>query len=183
MLPCTLTKTSVKAAVTATAATLTSGLDNTQLPGRAVYKLLSTTLAWYAQGIADTVFIAATTDICTAVGHKLTTGDPVQVSNSGGALPTGLSAATTYWAIVLTLDTFKLADSLAHALAGTAIDITGAGSGTQTMTTVAVAGAAGSAQIAAGQPEYLDGAFGAKVSIVRDAADGSASIAALAITR
>lgn len=181
--PASNPKTSVNSPVTATAATLTSALDTSQPAGRARYKLLSNTAAWWAQGIADTVFTAvAATDVCTAVGHKLTTGDPVQVSTTT-TLPGGLSAATTYWAIVLSADTFKLATSRANAVASspTAIDITSAGTGTHTMTTVAVAAGAGSAPLAAGVPEIVDGCNGAKISIVRDAVDGRAAITQLLV--
>ena len=82
---------------------------------------------------APKTFTEATTDICTCAGHGYNTGDRVQVSNSGGGLPTGLSAATTYFIIRLTADTFSLATTDALATAGTAIDITGAGTGTQTI--------------------------------------------------
>jgi len=66
-------------------------------------------------------------------GHEWQTGDKVQVSNSGGGLPTGLSAATTYYAIRVSSTTLKLATSDANAVAGTAINITGDGTGTQTI--------------------------------------------------
>lgn len=82
---------------------------------------------------AGSTFTAATTDICTDAAHGFLTGSAVRVSNSGGALPTGLSAATTYYVIKLDADTFKLATSRANAVAGTAIDISGTGSGTQTI--------------------------------------------------
>lgn len=81
----------------------------------------------------DDTFTAATTDVCTAVAHGLITGDgPFQVSSSG-TLPTGLTTATDYWFIRLDADTFKLASSLANALAGTAIDISSTGSGIHTI--------------------------------------------------
>lgn len=65
--------------------------------------------------------------------HDFKTADKVRVSNSGGALPTGLSAATTYYVIYDSATTIKLATSEANALAGTAIDLTADGSGTQTI--------------------------------------------------
>lgn len=83
-------------------------------------------------------FTAATTDVCTAAAHALQTGDgPLQVSNSGGALPAGLTAVTDYYPIVLDANTFKLASSRANAFAGTAVDITDTGTGTQTIASVA----------------------------------------------
>lgn len=86
-------------------------------------------------------FTANVNDTLTKTGHGFVTGLKVQVSNSGGALPTGLSAVTDYFVIRIDADTFYLAESLADALAGTRIDITGAGSGTQTVTPQALAGA------------------------------------------
>lgn len=82
-----------------------------------------------------------TTDTFTATSHGFSTGLKGQASNSGGALPTGLSGATDYFVIVLTDDTFKLATSLANALAGTALTISDDGTGTQTFTPTSIAGA------------------------------------------
>jgi len=84
---------------------------------------------------ADDTFTAANgTEILTATAHGLHTGDgPFTVSNSGGALPAGLTAATDYWVIKINADTFYLATSLANALAGTKVFITTDGTGTQTI--------------------------------------------------
>ncbi len=84
-------------------------------------------------------FTAAATDICTKAAHTMETGLKVQVS-SATTLPAGLSAATDYFVIYLTANTFKLATSLANALAGTAVDITDAGTGAHTITPTALAG-------------------------------------------
>lgn len=78
--------------------------------------------------------LASTDVITTASAHGFLTGMLAQVSNSGGALPTGLSAATNYYVIYVSDTTFKLATSQANALAGTAIDLTTNGTGTQTIT-------------------------------------------------
>jgi hypothetical protein len=65
--------------------------------------------------------------------HGLFTGDgPMQWTNSGGSLPTGVSAATDYYVIRRSSGSFALATSRANAFAGTAVDITAAGSGTHT---------------------------------------------------
>ncbi len=77
---------------------------------------------------ATGTFTAATTDICTKVAHGFSTGDRVRVS-SATTLPAGLAAATTYYVIYLTADTFKLASTDALATAGTAVDITDTGTG------------------------------------------------------
>ena len=81
---------------------------------------------------ATQTFTAATTDIITAVAHGYLTGDRVRVS-SGTTLPAGLAAATTYYVIKLTADTFKLATTDALATAGTAVDITDTGTGTHSV--------------------------------------------------
>lgn len=85
--------------------------------------------------VADFVFTATNaTETFTKVAHGLKTGDgPVRVSNAGGALPAGLAAATDYWVIRVDADNFKLATTLAFALAGTNLLITTDGTGTQTL--------------------------------------------------
>lgn len=92
-----------------------------------------------------------------------------------GVLPTGLSAATTYWVIYVDDNTFKLATTRANALAGTAIDITTNGGGF-TASTVAVPNTAGSAFLAAKVAVEVDGALGATISVVRDTVSGEASL-------
>ncbi len=85
--------------------------------------------------VADIVFTANNaTEVFTATSHGLATGDgPFQVSNSGGALPGGLTVATDYWIIRLNSSTFKLATSLANALTETNLLISTDGTGTQTL--------------------------------------------------
>lgn len=67
-------------------------------------------------------------------------GLTVQVSNSGGGLPGGLSASTNYYWIPITITTGYLATSYANAVAGSHINLTTDGTGTQTMTPSALAG-------------------------------------------
>jgi hypothetical protein len=63
--------------------------------------------------------------------HALATGDgPVRLTNTGGAVPTGLATATDYWWIRVDATHGKFATSLYRANAGTAEDLTGAGTGT-----------------------------------------------------
>ena len=61
--------------------------------------------------------------------HGLKLGDPVRVTNSGGALPTNLSATAMYFVIPHATDKtkFQLATTKANAIAGTAV---GQGAGT-----------------------------------------------------
>ena len=56
-------------------------------------------------------------------------------------LPTGISAATDYYVVPITATTYKVATSLANALAGTVVAYTNTGTGNQTATPVAIAGA------------------------------------------
>jgi hypothetical protein len=67
----------------------------------------------------------ASTDTLEWAGHGLQTGNAVLVrATEGGTLSSPLVAGTTYYAIRVTADTFKLATSSANATAGTAIDLT-----------------------------------------------------------
>lgn len=78
-------------------------------------------------------FTAATTDICTAVGHGLTTDTPVTVVSSG-TLPGGLTAGVTYYVEVLGADTFRLLHvPAANLISPDIVDITDTGSGTHTL--------------------------------------------------
>jgi hypothetical protein len=72
-------------------------------------------------------------DKLTATAHGLVTGDRFRVRNFGGALPTGLAAVTDYFAIRVDNDNLKAATSSANAFAGTAVNLTGAGSGVNTI--------------------------------------------------
>lgn len=55
-------------------------------------------------------------------------------------LPSGITAATSYYVIPVTSSTYKVATTLANALAGTAVDYTNTGTGNQTATPVAISG-------------------------------------------
>lgn len=86
--------------------------------------------------------VDTTDDVLAVDGEllKFQTGDRVQVTSTG-TLPTGISAATNYYVIIEKETSFesikceiKLASSYTNALAGTAINITAAGSGTHTVT-------------------------------------------------
>jgi hypothetical protein len=74
-----------------------------------------------------------------STAHGFGTGLKVQVATSD-TLPDGISALTDYFVIVVDDDNFKLAASLVNAIAGTAITLTDAGVGDQTVTPVALAG-------------------------------------------
>lgn len=79
------------------------------------------------------VFTGATNDLITVTSTILVvTGTEVTLSTTG-TLPAGLSTNTLYYIIYQSATTFKLATSLANALAGTAVDITDTGSGVHTV--------------------------------------------------
>jgi len=77
--------------------------------------------------------INAGTDTITVANHGLSTGyGPMQLTNPG-TIPGGLAALTSYWFIRMTSGTFKLAASYADAMAGTPVDISTVGVGTNTL--------------------------------------------------
>ena len=87
-------------------------------------------------GQTDTFTADAGTDICTwtstaNIPSNVLTGTEVRLTTTV-TLPAGLSLATDYYVIKASDTTFKLATSFANAVAGTAINITDAGTGTHT---------------------------------------------------
>lgn len=91
-------------------------------------------------GFTATFTADATTDILTASTSIPTNYLAVTFSNSGGSLPTGISAGTIYWLVYTTgtspITTVKVATTLQNAVAGTTVNITANGSGTNTITVV-----------------------------------------------
>jgi hypothetical protein len=171
---------------------------STALVAGSFYELAANTACWVARAQAVTfpaaefVADAATDRLLFASAHGLTTGDgPFRATNTGGGLPAGIGAGTDYWAIVMDADEVKLATSYANALAGTAVDVTTAGTGTHSLAAAAnaikagggaTAGSAnGSKFVPAATVCTIAGATGYRVSVVRDAADGKASLTTLAV--
>lgn len=107
--------------------------------------------------------------------HGLVTGLKVQVTTSG-SLPTGISALTDYYVIKIDDDYFALANSLANAKAGTKVSITAVGSGTQTVTAVALAGASIKLQKSNDGTNWIDVATATSITV-----DGSNMVEASAI--
>jgi hypothetical protein len=91
---------------------------------------LTNTISSFSDFTAD-----ASTDILTHSNINLFRYTRVQVSTTT-TLPSGLAAATDYYVIKVTDTEIKLATSYANAVAGTAIDITDAGTGTHTINTL-----------------------------------------------
>lgn len=83
--------------------------------------------------------IVFATGVWTSVANGFSTGLKVRLTTSS-ALPTPLLVATDYFVIRVSADTFKLASSLVNAQAGTAITLSDAGTGNQTVTPTAIAG-------------------------------------------
>jgi hypothetical protein len=76
--------------------------------------------------------VTVAADTITYTAHGLTTGDRVKYYKVGaGTAIAGLTDATTYYAIVVDANTFKVATSAANATAGTAVDLTGTGNNAQ----------------------------------------------------
>ena len=91
-----------------------------------------------AGAVSATVTITiASPGVITWTNHLLSTGTPV-VFTTTGALPTGITAGTTYYVIEVGASTFQIATSFANALAGTAINTSGSQSGTHTGTRNAI---------------------------------------------
>jgi hypothetical protein len=178
------TPASVEQAVGSSSATIGLSMDDYYgvlyaNQGVALYMFVTNIAAWIAQGIAATVFtVSDVSFIFTATAHQLQNGMPVQASNSGGALPTGVSSATTYWVNVIDVNNFYLYDTRAHALVGGAtgqVQPSSNGSGTNSVTTVAVAGA-GSMFVPANTPIIIDGANGPALAVIDDGTTGKCSL-------
>ena len=91
---------------------------------------MTNTLSAFSTFTAD-----AGSDVITHSNINLFPYTRVQVSTTT-TLPAGLAAATDYYVIKVTDTTAKLATSYANAVAGTAINITDAGTGTHTINTL-----------------------------------------------
>lgn len=74
----------------------------------------------------------ASPGVITWTAHGRVAGEQCQLSTTG-TLPTGYTAATTYWLIFVDANTVRLATTLANAMAGTAINTSGSQSGVHTI--------------------------------------------------
>lgn len=125
-------------AFTAAATTVPNVMMLVDLVG--FYRVTSTTTIT-SQAMTNTLSAFSTftadagTDVITHSNINLFPYTRVQVSTTT-TLPAGLAAATDYYVIKVTDTTAKLATSYANAVAGTAINITDAGTGTHTINTL-----------------------------------------------
>jgi hypothetical protein len=128
-----------------------NSLSLTQMMGRVIMgtvpigALLTATSSGTFEGFTSVVTASQITQTFTASsgaeGLLLTStlptvlGEIVQFTNSGGALPSGLVAATNYYAVPVTSGTFYVATSLSNAQSNVLQPYAGAGTGTQSATT------------------------------------------------
>lgn len=109
---------------------LTEGIFGEE--GKAMFKNPRTTLTFDAANVdfsTDTITLDKT--------HLYVTGDHVQLTeDASGDLPAGVTAGTDYYVIVVNTTDIKLASSEANALAGTAVTLTDAGTGTNHVVTL-----------------------------------------------
>lgn len=107
--------------------------------GVAGYASLRTGFAGKGAASTTVTMTIAAPCVVTWTAHGFVTGQQVVFTNSGGALPTGITSGTTYYVIQIidSANTFNVATSLANAIAGTKVTTTGSQSGTHTGTTVA----------------------------------------------
>jgi hypothetical protein len=76
------------------------------------------------------------TDTITIPGHGFLQGELVQYDSQGQTAITGLTTATPYYIIFVNGDNIKLATTPENAIAGTAVNVTGAGVGTHKLTSL-----------------------------------------------
>lgn len=117
-----------------------------QVPGTATND--SATAGNVGQLVGGTVFGTASTATITVTiavpgvvtwtshGFSTTIPQPVVFTNSGGALPTGITSGTVYYTVPssVTTNTFQIATTVANAYVPTSITTSGSQSGTQTGT-------------------------------------------------
>lgn len=90
------------------------------------YDVQNAVTVTYSAGYVVPVTADGTANTLTGEGHALADDDRVILSNTGGALPTSLSAPGNYYAVGVSGDVFQVATSAG----GAAVDFTGAGTGT-----------------------------------------------------
>lgn len=119
------------------AATFNSSAADINLAHGYAIMAVSTVANSTARTFTDGTTNVGTNVITLDTTHGWVTGRKVDATSSG-TLPAGLSA-TSYYVIVVSSTTIKLASSLANAQAGTEVDITAAaGGGTHTLTPTAL---------------------------------------------
>ena len=125
---------SIPAGTVIESANLTAPTGWLSCNGAAVSRSTYSTLYGAITASLGTVIITSVNPgVVTLPAHGLSTGSCVELTTTG-TLPTNLSANTNYYVIYVGADTFRLATSVANAIAGTAIDTSGGSpSGTHTL--------------------------------------------------
>lgn len=113
---------------------LLQGVEIDKYSGAARVGKLPTTL--FNTPLSTTFTADAGTNICSAGVTTIPQTQSAVTFTTTGTLPAGLSTGTVYFLIRVTSSTFKVATTMANAVAGTAIDITDAGTGVHTVATV-----------------------------------------------
>ena len=119
--------------IAASPAAMTSGANASPVRNGMIVRVTGQVGASATSTFANTD-ISTTTDLVTKANHGLVTGQQVQLTTSG-ALPTGLSLATTYYVSVASSSTYGFSTTLYNAKSAVLIDITNQGTGTNTLTT------------------------------------------------
>jgi hypothetical protein len=83
---------------------------------------------------ANTFTASSSSGLLLTYTNDFNTLTKVRFTNSGGALPTGLTAGVDYYLVRVSATTARVATTLANAIAGTVIAFTDAGTGTHTLT-------------------------------------------------
>lgn len=96
--------------------------------------------AWLTS--ATVTITIATPGVITWTGHNIYSGAPV-IFTTTGALPTGITASTIYYANVINANTFNIATTMANLVAGTYVATSGSQSGVQTASNSTTARASG----------------------------------------
>ncbi len=110
----------------------TAGVLST--PGCSLDKLVYEVSFYATSTVTVTI---ATPGVFTWVAHGMQNGQRVQLTTTG-ALPTGLTASTTYFVSNASADAFSLSTTLANAAANTKIATSGSQSGTHTMVAMSI---------------------------------------------
>jgi hypothetical protein len=82
---------------------------------------------------SNTVTFSSSTGLLATYTNDFMTGTKVRYSNSGGSLPTGISALTDYWITRFSATTCKMSTSFSNMIAGTFVPWTDNGAPTTTM--------------------------------------------------
>jgi len=122
--------------------------------------------------VVATTAVNITANTITIATHGFVYGDEVRYTNTGTVID-GLAADTSYFAIVVDKNTFKLATTFVAAYAGTAIDLFGTGSNTNTfsgMDTIQTVGDVSLSGVAITGIEVITAQMGSPSAVVLTAA-------------